>query len=79
MEPMNIEARKINLINWISSITEEDILKKVEKIQREKADWWDTISEEDKIAINEGLEQLDNGEFLTQSEVRAKIKRKFNF
>jgi predicted transcriptional regulator len=76
---MNIEARKINLINWISSITEENILKEVEKIQREKADWWDTISEEDKIAINEGLEQLDNGEFLTQSEVRAKIKKKFNF
>jgi hypothetical protein len=79
MEIMNIEARKINLINWISSITEENILEKVEKIQKEKADWWDTISEEDKKAINEGLEQLDKGEYLTLPEVRAKIKKRFNF
>jgi predicted transcriptional regulator len=76
---MNIENRKINLINWISSIQEEDILDEMEKIQRKKADWWNTISKEDKDAINEGLEQLDKGEFLTRSQVRNKIKEKYNF
>jgi len=76
---MNIETRKINIINWISSIQEEEILAEMERIQKEKTDWWNTVSSEDKKAINEGLEQLDKGEFLTRSQVRNKIKEKYNF
>lgn len=79
MEVMNLETRKINLINWISSLQEADLIDKVEAIQKENADWWDTISNEDKQAIEEGLEQLDKDEFLTRSQVRAKVKEKYNF
>ena len=75
---MNIETRKINLINWLSTLQEDSILEKVEKIQKEKTDWWDTTSDKDKKAINEGLEQLDRGESLTHSQVRSKIKERFN-
>ncbi|HEY3369549.1 MAG TPA: hypothetical protein VGK10_01795 [Prolixibacteraceae bacterium] len=75
---MNLETRKINLINWISTLQEDSILEKVEQIQKEKPDWWDTTSDQDKDAINEGLEQLDRGEYLTHSQVRSKIKVRFN-
>ncbi len=76
---MNIETRKINIINWISSVQEEDILDEMERIQKEKTDWWIALSSEDKKAIKEGLKQLDKGEFLTRSQVRNKIKGKYNF
>jgi hypothetical protein len=76
---MKLETRKINLINWISTVQEDDILNRVEKIQRETTDWWDTISNGDKAAINEGIEQLDKGQFLTRSQVRDKIKERFKF
>ncbi len=76
---MNLESRKINLINWISSIQEENILAQMEKIQKENNDWWDIISEEDKKAINDGLNQLDRGEYVTRSQVKTQIKEKFNF
>jgi predicted transcriptional regulator len=75
---MNLEARKLNLINWISSIQEEETLNEVEKIQKKKADWWDKVSHKDKKAIEEGLDQLDRGEYLTRDRVRNKIKEKFN-
>lgn len=75
---MNLENRKINLINWISSLQEEDILAQVEKIQKDKADWWDAVSSEDKILINEGLKQLDRGEYLTRDQVRSKIRKKYS-
>jgi hypothetical protein len=45
----------------------------------EKTNWWDLLSVDDKDAINEGIRQLDNKQFLTHSEVRNKIKEKFNF
>ena len=76
---MNLDARKITLINWMSTLQEDSILEKVEKIQKEKSDWWDTTSEKDKNAINEGLKQLDRGQHLTHSQVRSKIKERFNF
>jgi hypothetical protein len=38
MEIMDIETRKVNLINWITSIQEEEILARMERIQREKND-----------------------------------------
>tara|TARA_R110002050_G_scaffold113496_4_gene228386 strand:- start:572 stop:802 length:231 start_codon:yes stop_codon:yes gene_type:complete len=76
---MNLESRKLILINWISSLQEDEVLSKLEKIQEQKADWWNQISEEDKRAINEGLGQLDQGEFLTRDLVRTKIKERFNF
>jgi predicted transcriptional regulator len=75
---MKIETRKMNLINWLSTIQEDEIITKVEKIQKETSDWWDTVSTKDKTAINEGLNQLDKGEFYTRSQVRSKIKDRFN-
>ena len=51
----------------------------MEKIQKEKTDWWDNISDKGKKAIKEGLEQLDRGEYLTLSQVRSKIKERFKF
>lgn len=76
---MNLEARKINLINWISSLQEEEVLTRMEKIQRERSDWWDALNTEDKTAINEGLNQLDKGEYFSRNQVRDKIKAKYNF
>ena len=76
---MNLETRKINIINWISSLQEEDILTKMEELQKGKNDWWNSVNDEDKKAINEGLKQLDKGEFLTRSQMRNKIKEKYNF
>lgn len=76
---MNLETRKINIINWVSAIQDEALLAAVEKIQMEKKDWWDAIEGEDKEAIKEGIKQLDNGEFLTRSQVRNQIKDKYQF
>ncbi|GAO31901.1 hypothetical protein [Geofilum rubicundum] len=76
---MNLETRKLNLINWISSVQEEEVLARMEMVQRERSDWWDAVSGADKEAIHEGLAQLDKGESITRSEVRNKIKEKYNF
>lgn len=76
---MNLETRKINIINWISTLQEEDVLSKMEEIQRERTDWWLNVNAKDKLAVKDGLAQLDKGDFLTHSEVRNKIKDKFKF
>ena len=76
---MSLERRKQNLINWISSLQEDDIVSEIEKIQRSKTDWWDGLSDEDIRAIDEGVSQLDQGKFITRTRARKKIKDRFKF
>ncbi|MCK4661489.1 MAG: hypothetical protein KAT68_01380 [Bacteroidales bacterium] len=76
---MHLETRKIQLINWITHLQDANIVSKLEKLYNQEPDWWDTLSLEDKKAIEEGLSQLDKGEHYTQEQVRSEIKKKFNF
>jgi hypothetical protein len=78
---MNLQAKKLEIVQLILNTEKPAILKKVEDVLKKEqvTDWWDDVSENDKKAINEGLEQLDKGEYFTRSEVRSKIKEKFNF
>jgi len=39
---------------------------------------WDDLSVEDQEAIEEGLNQLDEGQFVPYSEVRKKIESMLN-
>jgi len=76
---MDLEIRKQKLINWISTIREVETLEKVEEIRKGTVDWWDTLDIEDVSAINEGLRQLNSGNFISQEQVKTIIKEKFKF
>ena len=72
---MNIETRKLNIINWVSHLQDETVLSRIEQLQSQKQDWWDSISEEEKAEIKEGISQADNGETKTTEEVLSKYKK----
>ncbi|WP_016776138.1 hypothetical protein [Anaerophaga thermohalophila] len=72
---MNIETRKLNIINWVSHLQDEAVLSRIEQLQSQKQDWWDLISEEEKAEIKEGISQADNGETKTTEEVLSKYKK----
>lgn len=79
MNVMNLETRKRNLINWITTVQEDEILEKVEEIQKESYDWWDSLSDDDKNAIKDGLQQLNSGNYISHEQVRTRIMEKFKF
>ncbi len=41
----------------------------------ETGDWWDELTEKEKALIQRGLQQLDNGERIPNSQVRLEINR----
>ena len=73
---MKMETRKMNLINWITTVQEESVLEQMEQIQEEFVRKAITIYQSDQEAIQEGLEQLDNGDYLSRSQVRKRIGQK---
>jgi predicted transcriptional regulator len=42
-------------------------------------DFWVELTEEDQLAINEGIRQLDQGKSISHEEVKDLMKSKFNF
>ncbi len=74
-------AVKYKMISKIINSTDESILNSVKSILKieDEADFWNELSMDDKAAINEGLEQLDKGQYISHESVQEEIKKRFNF
>lgn len=76
---MNVIELKSNLHHLIDKINDKSILNAVRTIlskQVEKSDdWWDTISNEERTEIEQGLAEADQGEVIPHDEVMAKYKK----
>jgi len=77
---MNLQAKKLELVQMILNTKRPAILKKVEDVlKKEKVtDWWDEISEAERQAIEKGLEEADRGELIPHKEVMKEVKAKYN-
>jgi predicted transcriptional regulator len=74
---MNIKAKKLELVQLILDTEQPSILDKISKIfkKEKEADWWDTISDEERAGIQEGIAQADRGELIAHEEVMAKYSK----
>lgn len=64
-------TEKLDLIQWLSAIEDESIIKKLlEFRKKETKDWWEQISEEEKESIKKGIREADNNKLKPHSEAR---------
>ena len=74
---MNIQAKKLELVQLILDTKEPLTLKKVEEVLKEKnkeVDSWFGISDEGRKSIEQGLVEANNGELIPHAEVMKQIK-----
>lgn len=63
--------KKIELIQWLSTLEDNSILDKLLEFRKEETkDWWHSISEEERESIEKGMLEAENGELTSHSEVR---------
>jgi len=69
---INLQSTKIELIQWLTTIDNASVLQKIIEIRKkENKDWWDSISEDERESINEGIKDADSGRLKSNSEARA--------
>ena len=56
---MDIQAKKLNIIQWLIQLKEEQLLNKIEALQEEDSDFWNILTEAQKLEIKKGLNELD--------------------
>jgi len=74
---MDLKAEKLELIQWLAQLTDENIIAKIRNLRNEKTDWWDDISEEERSSIQEGSEELERCEGVSHDAVVKKVRDKY--
>ena len=73
---IDIQNKKIELIQWLSTLDDEVIIEKVMKLREsEKTDWWKEISKEEKKSIEKGIIDADSGKLNPHSEAKKSYEK----
>ncbi|NDI97674.1 hypothetical protein GWA97_01115 [Flavobacterium sp. LaA7.5] len=71
---MDIQTSKIELVKMILELEDSKLIEKVRTlIVKEKRDFYNDLSEDEKLEIRYGLEQLERGEKTSWEEIYKKI------
>ena len=76
---MSTVELKLSLHQLIDGVSDDSILEAVytllSKASLNQSDAYDILSKEAKASIQRGINDADNGRFVTQSEVKAKVDK----
>ena len=80
---MSTAEIKLQLYRLIDSTNDASVLKRIytalsKTISKEEPDWWDTISDDEKAAIEAGLAELENGEVVSHEQVVKESRKLIN-
>ncbi len=68
---LNILNKKLELIQWLSTVEDSTILEKIMDLRkRENKDWWNSISENQRDSIEQGLKDAESGKLNPHSSAR---------
>lgn len=63
--------KKIELIQWLSTLEDSVVIDKLLKFkQDESLYWWSLVSEQEKLSIEKGMQDADNGKLEPHSSAR---------
>ena len=72
---MGLEAIKLELIEWLTKLEDEDIIKYLRVVKDSKAekDWAEGLTSEQKAGIARGLKAIDDGRDTPHEEVKKRF------
>ena len=71
-----LSSKKIELIQWLSTLNDESIIEKIVKLRdSEKSDWWKELSKKEKQSIEQGIKDADAGKLNPHSEAKKRYEK----
>lgn len=68
---LSLEDKKNELIQWLSTLKDKSLIDKLMKLrEKEKSDWWNEISMDQKKSIEKGILDAANGKLTSHSNVK---------
>jgi len=74
---MDIQASKIELVKMILDLEDSKLIEKLRKLViKEKKDFYDDFTEDQKLEIQYGIEQLDRGEKVSWEDFKLRRRNR---
>ena len=73
---LNIDAEKLSLIQWITELTDENIISRLKSYKKESSDWWLDLSIEQQQKLKQAIKEAENGEFIDYDNYISKHRVK---
>jgi predicted transcriptional regulator len=75
---MNIQAEKLDIIQWLAQVNDSRVIKKFMLLKQSNEESIVTnLSQEEKEAIDKGLQSINEGRFKSHQEVLESTKSKY--
>jgi hypothetical protein len=72
---MSLEARKLNIMEYLAEVEDEAVLLQIENLLQPKVDFWEELSATEKASIHKGIEQLEAGQRIGYETFIAKYRK----
>jgi len=68
----NVEKEKLDIIKWVTGLKDRDAIEKLRMLRDspKKLDWWNEITDEEKSAIDKGIEDIRAGRVKPHKEAK---------
>lgn len=73
---MDIQLEKYKLMEWLMNLKDESVISKLKTIKSRlstSSDWADDISDTEKLLVNAGLKDVEEGRTFTHEQVMKEI------
>lgn len=76
MSTAELNKMKLDLIAWINKLSDENLIEFLDGLKRSKSnsDWWDSLSESQKKMVQNGLDDIENGDIISSNQFWKELK-----
>jgi len=67
-----LQKEKLEIIKWVKGLKDETAIEKLRLLRKqpERSDWWSEVTDEEKAAIDKGLEDIKAGRVIPHQEAK---------
>ena len=76
MSSAELNQKKLDLIAWINRLSDENIIEFLDGLKRSKSkdDWWDGLSENQQKILQNGIDDIENGNVISSNQFWEALK-----
>jgi hypothetical protein len=76
MSTAELNRKKLDLIAWINRLSDENTIEFLYGLKKSKSknDWWDELSENQKEILQNGIDDIENGNVISSTEFWKELK-----
>lgn len=75
---MKIEDKKLEIIEWLIHVQDKSVLNQIDFLRKSEEIKWSSLSDKEREAIEQGIQELEDGKGIPHENVIKDLRKKYN-